>query len=313
MNKLPLDAIDNFFIHSKSLKLKLMNFIIEHPLERLPTSKEMAKKYGISDITVKKLVSELAVKGYLKPNKKGGTKIVNRFSNKQRQLFSKSKEEIKIQIGQLEESGFDIQEILTCLYSALSEYSFDTTDVIYTEKDPEMVFIGAEELSDRLGVKVKPVYFENMQKEISQDKKPPKAIIVPFYCFNSIEHLSSISRIFPIRTTHPLEYLSNSKNIAYDSNIMYVSVSDKDRESAFILKNKITNDHFHLKICKIEELVNNVQSVNSTEMVIAYKWVINNNERLFKNVPKIIAYNRFDDKEGLLIIKSFINSNKVGG
>jgi DNA-binding transcriptional regulator YhcF (GntR family) len=308
-----LDAIDNFFIHSKVLKLKLMNYIIEHPLEKLPTSKEISSTYDISDITVKKLVSELAAEGYVKPNKKGGTKIVNRFSSKQRKLFAQTKEKIKEQIKILEEDGFNNQEILTCLYSAISEYSFDTTDIVYTEKDPEMLFIGAQELSERFKTKIKPVYFENIDKEVTSSKKPPKAVIVPFYCYNSIEYLSSYTKIIPMKTTHPLEYLSNSKSIAYDSNVVYVAISDRDKEGARIIKNKITNENFNLKIFKIDELIEDRQFINSIEMVVAYKWVINNNEKIFKDIPKIIAYNIFDDKEGLLMIKGFIKSNKFGG
>ncbi len=313
MNDTLENQIDDFFIHSKALKLRLMNYIIEHPLEKLPTSKNMASTYGISDITVKKLVSELAQKGYLKPNKKGGTKITNRFSNQQKQIFSRTKEEIKSHIKTLEENGFDTQEILACLYGSISEYSFDTTEIVYTEKDADMVFIGAEELSDRLGIKIKPVYFENIEKEVIPNKKPPKAVIVPFYCYSSIEHLSKYTKLFPIKTTHPLEYLSNARNITYDSNVIYIAVSDKDKEGAFSLKNKITNGSFNLRICKIEELANNLQFINSIELVVAYKWVIRNNENIFKNVPKIISYNIFDDKEGLLMIKNFINSNNFGG
>ncbi len=305
--------VDNFFVHSKALKLKLLNYIITHPMEKLPTSKDIASTYDISDITVKKLVSELAASGYLKPNKKGGTKIINRFSNQQKQHFLQIREEIKLKIKELDSSGFDTQEILACLYSSISEYVFDSMEIVYTEKDPEMIFIGAEELSSRLKINIKPIYFENMIKELENNKSAPKAIISPFYCYQSIERFAAVSKIFPIRTTHPLEYLSNARNITYGSVVVYIAVSDKDRDSAFIIRDKITNDSFILKIYKIDEIINNPDLVNSAEMVISYKWIINNNDRLFSNIPKVMAYNKFDDKEGLLMIKSFVNSNKFGG
>ncbi len=313
MKKFLSNIVDSFFLQSKALKLKLLNHIIEHPLEKIPTSNDIAKTYGISSITVKKIVAEMANEGYLKSNKKAGTKAIEHFSKKQKHLFLQTKEEIKKHISTLEENGLTLQEILACLYAALAEYSFNETELIYTERDSGMVFIGASELSERLGVKIKPVYFENVKKELSASHSKPKAIIVPFYCLDFLREHSVNIKILPIQTTHPLDALSGSKSIAYNSNVMYVAVSEEDKEGAFNLQKKITQGAFNLRINKIEDIVKNPRLLNSIELVVTYKWVINNNEHLFRNIPKIIAYNRFDDKEGLMLIKHFIDSNKLGG
>jgi DNA-binding transcriptional regulator YhcF (GntR family) len=307
------DIIDSFFLQSKALKLKLLNYIIEHPLEKIPTSNEIAETYDISSITVKKIVTELVGEGYLRSNKKAGTKATDHFSKAQKHMYAKIKQDIKKHIQEMEDGGLTLQEILACLYGSISEYSFDAAEIIYTEKDSEMVFVGASELSERLNTKIKPVYFENIQKEIASSHQKPTAIIVPFYCLNFIRELSYDIKILPIQTTHPLESLSSSKSIAYNSNVMYVAISEDDKEGAFSLSKKITQGAFNLKINKIEDVVKNPLLLNSIELVVTYKWVINNNEHIFRNVPKIIAYNRFDDKEGLMLIKHFIESNKLKG
>jgi len=308
-----VDVIEEFFVPSRALKLKLLDYIIEHPLEKLPTSKKLSEFYQISDITVKKVMGALASRGLLKSNKKGGTRIINRFSTQQRQAYFQGKEDIKSVIRKLEESGFGVEEILSCLYNAILEYTFDTTKLIYTERDPGMVPAGAGELSDILGVKVKAVYIENIQREAIFSENGPKAIIVPFYCYSEVEHLKDHVRIFPLRTTHPIEFLSTSRDIAYNSTVVYVAISEEDKEGVFSLKSKIENGTFRLLVYRIDEVTDDPHLLSSAEMVVAYKWIINNNEHLFKNVPKIIAYNRFDDKEGISMIRSFINSNKIGG
>ncbi len=307
------DIIDGFFLQSKALKLKLLNHIIEHPLEKLPTSNKIAEIYGISSITVKKIVAELVNEGYLKSNKKAGTKAVEHLSSEQKHLFEQSKQQLKELIAKMEKEGLTLQEILTCMYSSLSEYSFDLTEIIYTEKDSEMVFVGAGELSERLGIKIKPVYFENIQKELTSSHQTPKAIIVPFYCSDILKIRSNNIKILPLHTTHPLEALSNSKSIAYNSNVAYIAISDEDKEGAFALRKKISEGAFNLRIYKIEDIANKPNLLNSIELVVTYKWVVNNNEHLLRNVPQIIAYNRFDDKEGIMLIKHFIESNKSGG
>ncbi len=305
--------IDDFFIPSKALALKLLDYIVEHPLEKLPTSRELSKIHNMSDITVKKIMSSLAAKGYLKSNKKGGTKIVNRFSTRQRQVYSEAKEDVKGIIKKLEDNGFDVEETLSCLYNALLEYAFGSSPLVYTERDQGMVFIGASELSDVLSVKVKPVYMENIHKEMLLGNSAPKAIIVPFYCYSDLEHLRDLIRIFPLRTTHPLEFLSTSKEIAYNSTVVYVAISDEEKEGIYSIKEKIENNTFRLLVYRIDELVDNPRLLSDAQMVVAYKWIISNNEQIFRNVPRIVAYNRFDDKEGIEMIKGFISSNKTGG
>ena len=308
-----IKMIDQFFINSKLLKLKLINYIIEHPSEKLPISKDIASAYEISDITSKKVAAELASENYLKPNKKGGTKIVGRFSKMQLQVFEQVKSEIKKQIESLERNNFSAQEILSCFYSSLHEYSFSNAEIVYTEKDPEIVFTGARELSDLLNVKIKPVYYENLTKEVLSDSNSIKAVIMPFYSVNKFESLNSSVKILPIHTTYPLGGLSNLKNIVSNSTIIYVAASDEDKERALYLKNKISNGIFNFKIYRIDELLENEQLLNSVELVVVFKWIINNNEKIFKNVPKIITYSRFDDREGILLIKNFIGGNIAGG
>lgn len=310
--------IDHFFINSKLLKLKLINYIIGYPFEKLPISKDIASTYKISNITAKKIVSQLAQENYLKSNKKGGTKIIGRFSKVQLQVFEQAKDEIKRQIETLEKNNFNAQEILSCLYSSLHEYNFDNaeTKIIYTEEDPEIVFMGARELSDLLNIKIKPIYYENLTREVLSNSNSIKAVITPFYSVNKLKNLSGNVKIFPIHTAYPLGALSSSKNIASNSTLIYVAVSDEDKERALYLKNRISTGIFNLKIYRIDELLENERLLDSADIVVAFKWIINNNEKIFKNVPKIIAYNRFDDRDGILLIKNFIdsiNSNIVGG
>ena len=306
-------VVDNFLIHSKAMKLKIINYCFEHPSEKLPTSKELAQANGISDLTVKKIISELAQEGYVQPNKKAGTRITKKFSKKQMQLLEQAREELKKQFISLEKSGFNVQEIIAYIYEAITEYSFEATEILYTEPDFEMIFVGADELSERLNVKVRGVYFENIQKEIDSADKGQKIIITPFYSLDMLKRTQSGVKIFPLHTARPLESLSYSKDIAYGSTIMYVAATEDDKEGALSLQSKIAENMFNLKICKIGELTDNPSLLNSVELVITYKWVINNNEGIFKNVPKIIAYNRFDDKEGLVMIRHYIENNKTKG
>ncbi len=305
--------VDDFFVPSKALTLKLLDYIIEHPLEKLPTSKELSEIHNMSDITVKKVMGALSGRGYLKSNKKGGTKIINRFSLRQREVYSEAKEDVKEIIKRLEDNGFDLQEILTCFYNALLEYAFDSSGLLYTERDHEMVFMGASELSDILSVKVKPVYIENVYREMLLGSSAPKAVIVPFYCYSDLEHLRNSVKIFPLRTTHPLEFLSTTKEIAYNSVVVYVAASSEEKEGVFGIKKKIENNTFKLLVYKIDELIDNPHLLKDVDMVVAYKWIVRNNEHVFKNVPRVVAYNRFDDKEGIKMIEGFISSNKTGG
>lgn len=313
MNSKDIEKIDYFFTNSKLLKLKLINYIIDHPFEKLPISKDIAHTYKISDITAKKVISQLVQENYLTSNKKGGVKITGGFSKVQIKLFKQIKDEIKKQIEVLEQNNFNIQEILSCLYSALDECKFDNAKIIYTEQDPEMVYTGAKELSDLLNIRIKPVYYENLSREVLSNSNLIKAVITPFYSANVLDRLNSSAKIFPIHTTYPLGALSSSRSIPGNSNIIYVAVSDEDREKAAYLKDRISMGMFNLKVYKIDELLENKQLLDFADIAIAFKWVVSNNEKIFKNVPKVITYNRFDDREAILLVKNFIESIGIDG
>ncbi len=302
-------SLEEYFIGSKLLAIKLIDYAVTHVGEKLPTSYELSESFGVGVNTVKKVCSELSRKGYLNANKKRGTEVIRKFSSEQVAMYLSFRERFREIFSEMERSGFNFEELIACLFSSLEGYEFSANGVIYTEKDTDSLFVSREELEDKIGVPVTPLYFNDVVNRLKDGTLKAMIVIVPFYCSFALQDACSYPgiKIFPIKTTHPLDILSELKSIPANVSRAFISVSPSEKDSIIDL---YPGNVQPLRVYTIEEVRESPELLSGVEMVVALKWVVSNNEWLFRSVPRIVTYSRFNDDEGFRMIKLYMENNK---
>jgi len=299
--------IDELFLKNQIIKLKLIREAIENPEKKLPTAKQIAEENDVSELTVKKVEKELALQGYLFSNKKGGTKTVRKFAKEQISAFLAAKENFKSIVDDLLKNGFSKKDIIAMVYDVVKGVKDELSFVVYTEKDDGIAIFAKKELESKLGYSVVFKPFETIKTEILNGVISNKLIVVPFYCYSQLERGRKDVKIIPIKTVHPLEFISEAKDIPYSSRIFYIAASRFDKENALNIYYDVLNHRYRVYIYTQDELLTNRHLLKFADIVIGFRWVIESEKALLKDMKKVIKVDRFDDEEGIRMIKGYID------
>ncbi len=300
-------GIDELFLKNQIIKLKLIKESIENPGEKLPTAKQIAEENGVSELTVKKVEKELALGGYLFSNKKGGTRTVRKFAKEQISSFLAAKENFKSIVDSLLRNGFSKEDIMAMVYDVVKGVKDELSFVVYSEKDDGIAVFAKKELERRLGYPVVFKPFETLKTEILNGVISNKLIVVPFYCHSQLEVGKKDVKIIPIKTVHPLEFISQAKDIPYSSRIFYIAASRFDKENALNIYYEVLNHRYRVYIYTQDELLTNRHLLKFADIVIGFRWVMESERALLKDIERVIKVDRFDDEEGIRMIKGYID------
>ncbi len=299
--------VDNLFIRHQIIKLKLIKEAVENPGKKIPPAREIAKENDISELTVKKVEKELALKGYIVSNKKGGTRTLNKFAKEQISSFVASKETFRGIVDNLMKNGFSKEDIMALVYDVLSEIKDDLSLVVYTEKDEGIAIYAKRELERNLGANVVFKPFDTLKTELMNKVISNKIVVAPFYCFPQLEvYKYEDVKMVPLKAIHPLEFISLANDIPFASRIFYVAASKLDKENAMNVYYNVLNNRYRVYIYTQDELLTNRHLLNFADIVVGFHWVLESDEFLFKGVKRVVKTNRFDDDEGIRMIKSYI-------
>ncbi len=300
-------GIDELFLKNQTIKLKLIKEAIENPEKKLPTAKQIADENGVSELTVKKVEKELALKGYLFSNKKGGTRTVRKFAKEQISSFLAAKDNFKAIVDELLKNGFSREDIMAMVYDVVKNIRDELSFVVYSEKDDGIAIFAKKELESKLGYSVVFKPFETLKTEIFNGVISNKLIVVPFYCYSQLETGKKDVKIIPIKTVHPLEFVSEAKDIPYSSKIFYIAASRFDKENALSIYHDVLSHRYRVYIYTQDELLPNRHLLKFADIVIGFRWVIESEKALLKDVKRVIKVDRFDDEEGIRMIKGYID------
>ncbi len=303
-----MDDIKQLFLRHQIIKLKLINESIENAGKKIPPSRTIAKENDISDLTVKKVEKELALKGYISSRKRSGTRALNKFAKEQISSFVASKEMFRGIADTLIKNGFSKEDIMALVYDVLSNLKEDLSLVVYTEKDEGIAIYAKRELEDMLDAAVVFKPFDTLKTELMNKIISKKIVIAPFHCFPQIEPYSyGAIKMVPLKTVHPLELISFANDIPYSSRIFYIAASKMDKENAINIYYNVLNKRYRIYIYTQDELLTNKHLLNYADILVGFDWVLNLDKSLLQKVKKVIKTGRFDDDEGVRMIKSYID------
>ncbi len=303
-----MDDIKEFFLRHQIIKLKLINESIENAGKKLPPSRKIAKENDISDLTVKKVEKELALKGYIVSNKRSGTRALSKFAKEQVSSFIASKEMFRGIIDTLIKNGFSKEDIMALVYDVLSKVKEDLSLVVYTEKDEGIAIYAKRELENMLNTTVVFKPFDTLKTELMNKIISKKVIVAPFHCFPQIEpYCYEQVKMVPIKVIHPLEFISFANDIPYSSRIFYVATSKLDKENVLSVYYNVLNKRYRIYVYTQDELLTNKHLLNYADILVGFDWVLEADRSLLQKVKRVIKTNRFDDNEGIKMIKSYID------
>ncbi len=299
--------VDELFVKYQIVKLKLINDCIEKPGLKLQPAKKIAQENGVSDLTVKKVEKELARKGYLFSNKKGGTRSVEKFSKEQISSYITAKEGLKSISETLLKDGFSKEDIMALVYDVLSKLHDSFSKIIYSEMDENIAIFAKKQLEEVLGSNVIFKPFDTLKTELMNKIISDKLIILPFFCYPQLEkYIYEDVKVVPIKTVHPLELISKAHDIPFASRIFYIAASRKDKENAVGVYFNAFSTRYRFYTYTQDELLTSKHLINLADIVIGYRWIIEPNIDLFRKVKRIFLVDRFDDYEGIELIKSYL-------
>ncbi len=299
--------IDNLFIKHEIIKLKLITESIENPNKKFPTARQIAEDNGVSELTVKKVEKELAHKGYLISNKKGGTRATTKFAKEQVSSYITVKESFKGFVDTLLKNGFSKEDVMALVYDVLSKIEDNFSNIIYTEKDENIAIFAKREIEKKINRRVIFKPFETLKTELKNRILKNKIIVVPFFCYMQLESLSYESiKVIPIKAKHPLEGFSEINSLPFGSRIFYIAASKLDKENANSIYRDILKRRYKIYIYTQDEIFSNRHLLSFADVVVGYDWIIESEEFLLKGVKTVIKCNRFDDEEGMRIIECYL-------
>ncbi len=302
-----MGIIDGLFFRHQIIKLKLIKEAIENPNKRLPTAKELARKNGVSELTIKKVEKELVHRGYIVSNKKGGTRTMGKFAKEQISSFIASRESFRALTDTLLKHGFTPEDIVALVYDVLSNIKNNQSLVIYSEKDDRIAIFAKKELEHKTGSNVIFKPFDTLRTELMNNVISNKVIVVPFYCYSQIESYKNGLKVVPIKTVHPLEFISPAHDIPYSSRIFYIAASKLDKENALSIYYDVLSKRYRVYIYTQDELFANKHLLNYADIVVAFSWILESEKDFMKGAKSVVKVDRIDDDEGVRMVKAYIN------
>lgn len=289
------------------LFLLILDKMVDAPvLEKFPMAEEAASQFGVNINTVKSVYAKLAQAGFVESRRRTGTKPIVTYRPEQIKAYRHAKDKVKGVIQSLECAGLSSHEIAALLVSAASAYSSCDGTVIYAENEFNQLMIGQQELENELAIPVIPRHIDDVITQLGAGAIRPAVIVTTFYCYDRLREFGDHIHIIPLKTTPPLEELINFSLIARDTAISLIVVTDEVRTRFEQMYPNIVKDFPRFRVFTLNTVLNNRALLADTKILLTLKIIYQENLELFRHIPKITTYNRFQDEEGLNYLRGLL-------
>jgi len=294
------------------LRLRLLDRVLDNPADRFPLAEEAASTYGVNINTAKKAFALLAADGTIEPRRKAGSQVLRQPGEEQATTYRRSKDRLVSLLRDLELAGFSSLEMIAMTASALEEVGRRTPRVIYTEVDFYELLLGRRELDLALGLPVQPRHLDEVVRQLQNGRLQADLVISTFFCENRLREGCEQQGIplVPLRTTPPLEQLLNFPLLPRDTVITMVVISAQIRQRVQEFYPHITRDFPAFRVLTLEEAQQEPQALRKTRILLTQKLILEENRELFRSIPRVVSYNRFQDDEGLDYVRQILNQTE---
>lgn len=300
------NKIVSAFNKSAAVKAYLIKMIFEKRSGNIPTSEELAAKFGANVNTVKKVIKDLAKEGYIKTNKKAGTAIKTPIPTEASSSFKMYMENLISLIMEMKSSGLGETEVESIFINALSENKKAESNIIYIDTSPESLIVGKAELETKLGFNITTMLLEDFLRKYEKIKGDDKIFITTYICFQHLVNRNINENIIPLKITPPLDLLVNFDKIPIDTNVVSVVLSEQIQERIYDVYGLILEKFRNFKIYTLSEVKRKPVLLDNCDLLLTLKSIYRENEEYFSKVSNVITYNRFHDDEGIELIKSYL-------
>ncbi|WP_273266638.1 GntR family transcriptional regulator [Flexistipes sinusarabici] len=294
------------FNKSAAVKAYIIKMIFEKRSGNIPTSEELAAKFGANVNTVKKVIKDLAKEGYIKTNKKAGTAIKTPIPTEASSSFKMYMENLISLIMEMKSSGLGETEVESIFINALSENKKAESNIIYIDTSPESLIVGKAELETKLGFNITTMLLEDFLRKYEKIKGDDKIFITTYICFQHLVNRNINENIIPLKITPPLDLLVNFDKIPIDTNVVSVVLSEQIQERIYDVYGLILEKFRNFKIYTLSEVKRKPVLLDNCDLLLTLKSIYRENEEYFSKVSNVITYNRFHDDEGIELIKSYL-------
>ncbi|TYO99493.1 DNA-binding transcriptional regulator YhcF (GntR family) [Geothermobacter ehrlichii] len=293
--------------------LGVLDDLLQEPRERLPRTELIAETYRANINTAKKALSLLGQAGMIQARRRAGNRVVRRLSSEQAEIYHATRRRIASLLRELAAAGFNRLEISAALLAAYREQEQRQPRIIYADLEFNELLLGRRELEQTCGQPVQPVQVEELARQLTEGWITADLIVTTFFCESRIRDLC-IHKGIPLvalRTTPPLEHLLNFSLLPRDTVITLVVLSESIRQRIRQHYPHIQKDFPGFAIMTLEEIRRDRTRLDKTHILLTHKLVAEEHAALFRSIPRIISYNRFQDDEGLDYIRTLTgNRNK---
>jgi len=291
------------------LQLRLLDRVLENPGDRFPLGEEAARTYGVNINTARKAFALLAAEGIIERRRKAGSRVLRQPGEEQAATYRRAKDQMFSLLRDLELSGFSALEMIAMAVSALEEIGHRIPRVVYTELDFYELLLGRRELELALGLPVQPRHLDEVERLLQSGALQADLVITTFFCENRLRDSCEQQGVplVPLRITPPLEQLLNFPLLPRDTQITMVVISPQIRHRVDEFYPHIGRDFPGFKVLTLEEARQQPRRLQHSRILLTQKLILEENRDLFRAIPRIISYNRFQDDEGLDYIREILN------
>jgi len=295
------------------LQLRLLDRVLENPRDRFPLSEEVARTYGVNINTARKAFALLADAGAIERRRKAGSLVLRQLSDEQGATYRHAKDRMVSVLRDLELAGFSSLEMISMAASSLEEMSNQAPRIVYTELDFYELLLGRRELELALGLPVQPRHLDEVEKQLQRGMLQADLVVTTFFCENRLRENCEQQEIplVPLRTTPPLEQLLNFPLLPRDTVITTVVISQQIRQRIQEFYPHISKDFPDFKVLTLDEVQQQPQVLRKTSILLTQKLILEENRELFRRIPRIVSYNRFQDDEGLDFVRQILNQTET--
>lgn len=295
------------------LQLRLLDRVLENPGDRFPLSEEAARTYAVNINTAKKAFALLAAEGIIERRRKAGSLVLRQLSAEQSATYRQARDRMVSVLRDLELAGFSSLEMIAMAASGLEEMGRQAPRIVYSEVDFYELLLGRRELELALGLPVQPRHMEEVERQLRRSMLQADLVVTTFFCENRLREECERQGIplIPLRTTPPLEQLLNFPLLPRDTVVTMVVISPQIRNRIQEFYPHISKDFPGFKVLTLEDVQQQPGSLRQTRILLTQKLILEENRDLFRRIPRIVSYNRFQDDEGLDYVRQILNQSET--
>ncbi|RMF47902.1 MAG: GntR family transcriptional regulator [Deltaproteobacteria bacterium] len=286
--------------------LGLLDLILRQPADRLPSSEVLARQYRVNINTAKKALTLLADAGILEPKRRVGNLVRHRPDQARMHAYLAGRQRILSALGDLAAAGFSPLEMAACLAAASDEHHRRTPRIVYADFEFNELLLGTRELELACGQPVRPVPVPELENLLREGWLTADLVVTTFFAENRVRPLCEQAGIVlvPLRTTPPLEQLLNFALLPRDTPVTLVVLSGEIRQRIEEHYPHLHKDFPAFSILTLEQVRKSPKRLGQTRILLAHKLVCEEYAELFRSIPRVIGFNRFQDDEGLDYIRA---------